>query len=237
MAIAAAFVLVLGAVWFFKQETTLPIEAVAATETPVTQKLSDGSAISVNRFSSITAQFSKHKRFVQLKGEAYFEVASNPNKPFVVEVQNVAVTVLGTKFNVDNKSNAKEVMVSVDEGKVKVQTKQAEKVLLAGNQALIDVKSGAIMVRQTQPTENVTAWANRKFVFEDSPLSKVITDLEKAYQVKIHLSDPLLEKCRLHVRFEQESIEHIMLVIAETFSLKLSVINGQYYLEGKGCSE
>lgn len=237
MALAATLTLILGALWFFKQDTTLPVEAVAAAEIPVTQKLNDGSAITVNQYSSIAARISERKRMISLKGEAYFEVASNPKKPFVVAVQNVSVTVLGTKFNVDNKSNVNQVIVSVDEGKVKIESNRAEKLLLAGDQAVIDVTSGIITVRQTQPNENVTAWASKKFVFEDTPLSKVIPELEKVYQVKINLSNPALEKCRLHVRFDAESIEHIMVVIAETFSLKLRVLNGQYYLEGDACSD
>lgn len=237
MAIAASLVLLIGAFWFFHQDTALPVESVAAADAPVEQKLSDGSVISVNQFSQVAARFSNHKRSVQLNGEAYFAVASNPERPFVVEVKNVSVTVLGTKFNVDNRSNTQKVIVSVDEGKVKVASAQGEKQLLAGDQAIINLTTGLIEVRQTTPAENVSAWASRKFAFEDTPLSKVIPELEKVYQVKIHLSNPALEQCRLHVRFDQESIEHIMLVIAETFSLKLRVINGQYYLEGDACSD
>ncbi|MCC7465814.1 MAG: FecR domain-containing protein [Saprospiraceae bacterium] len=237
MAMAAGLVLVLGAIWFIGKDTAMPTEAVAATETPVQQKLSDGSAVSVNQFSSLTTQFSKRQRKVALKGEAYFAVAPNPDRPFVVEVQEVAVTVLGTKFNVDNRSNSDQVIVSVDEGKVKVQSAGNEKTLLAGDQAIINLKNGQITLRQTQPTENVTAWASKNFIYEDTPLSKVIPELEKVYQVKINLTNPALENCRLHVRFEQESIEHILVVIAETFSLKLRVVNGQYYLEGDACSD
>ncbi|HAD14475.1 MAG TPA: hypothetical protein DCF33_18790 [Saprospirales bacterium] len=237
MAIAASLVLLISAFWFFRQETTLPVESVAAADSPVEQKLSDGSVISVNQFSQVAARFSNRRRSVQLNGEAYFAVASNPERPFVVEVKNVSVTVLGTKFNVDNRTNTQKVIVSVDEGKVKVASTQGEKQLLAGDQAIIDLNTGLIELRQTTPAENVTAWASRKFAFEDTPLSKVIPELEKVYQVKIHLSNPALEQCRLHVRFDQESIEHIMLVIAETFSLKLRVVNGQYYLEGDACSD
>jgi transmembrane sensor len=237
LAIAAGLVLVLGAIWFIGRDNAMPMEAVAATDIPAQKMLSDGSAVSVNQYSSLNAQFSARQRKVSLKGEAYFAVAPNPDRPFVVEVKEVAVTVLGTKFNVDNRSNATQVIVSVDEGKVKVQSAGNEKILIAGDQAIIDLKSGQINLRQTQPTENVTAWASKKFVYEDTPLSKVIPELEKVYQVKINLSNPALENCRLHVRFEQESIEHIMLVIAETFSLKLRVINGQFYLEGDACSD
>lgn len=237
MAIAAGLALVLSAVWFLRQDTATSIEAVAATETPRDKTLSDGSAVSINQYSSLTTQFSTRKRKVSLKGEAFFAVAPNPDRPFVVEVQKVTVTVLGTKFNVDNRSNPEQVIVSVEEGKVKVASAGKEEILLAGDQAIIDLVNGMIQLRQTKPVENVTAWASKKFVFEDTPLSKVIPELEKVYQVKISLSNPALENCRLHVRFDEESIEHIMVVLAETFSLKLRVVNGQYYLEGDACSD
>lgn len=80
--------------------------------------LDDGSRIWLNRNSQIQhpKKFKKDSRTIVLKGEAYFEVASIKNKPFVVDVENTKVTVLGTKFNID--AIGSKAIVSVSEGKV-----------------------------------------------------------------------------------------------------------------------
>lgn len=233
--IAAAIALLIGAVWFLQRGEEYPNIQLAATESPLRDTLTDGSVVSVNQFSSLSTRFTKKSRQVKMKGEAYFEVASNPARPFVVEVREVAVTVVGTKFNIDNRSDPNWVIVSVLEGKVRVQSGQQTEYLSAGEQGRIDCQSGKFARTQTKPSGNESAWANHRFNFEDVPLSEVIPMLEKHYKVQINLPNKELEQCRLYVHFNNEPIERIILVIAETFSLKVKNVNGQYYLEGEGC--
>lgn len=233
--IAASIVLMLGAIWLFQRDSGQPTVLLATTENTLRDTLSDGSMVSINQHSSVSASFSRKARRVKMSGEAYFEVAPNPEKPFIVEVQQVEVTVVGTKFNVDDQSDPGRVIVSVEEGKVQVRMGRQTELLLAGEQASIDGQSGQITKKQQKPSSNVSAWANRRFVFDETPLSEVIPLLEKTYQVKINLANKDLARCRLHVRFNNEPIERILLVIAETFSLELKTSNGQYTLDGPGC--
>ena len=170
-----------------------------------------------------------------MKGEAYFQVAHDKEKPFVVEVHEVEVTVVGTRFNVDNQSDPNQVKVNVEEGRVRVQSKTQTEYLNAGEQALIDCQSGKISKTTAKASLNSFAWANRQFYFDDTPMSEVIPMLEKTYNVQIHLENPALANCRLHVRFSNEPIERIMPLIAETFSLQLKVVDGQYFLKGEAC--
>jgi ferric-dicitrate binding protein FerR (iron transport regulator) len=172
-----------------------------------------------------------------MQGEAWFEVAPDAAKPFVVELKNVSVTVVGTKFNIDNYGDSNKVVVSVEEGKVKIQVGAQIFFLSAGEQAEIDCRNGEVLRKTLQPSGNVSAWANRVFVFDETPLSAVLPLLESTYGVRIQLSDQRLERCLLHARFNDETIEKIMAIIAETFSLRLTVVNGDYYLEGEGCGD
>lgn len=237
LGLAAAVTLLLAAIWFLRSDAHQAPVLIAADREPLRDTLPDGTLISLNRHSSLRAAFAAHERKVQMRGEAYFEVAPDPEKPFVVDVQNVVVTVMGTRFNIDNRSDSSKVIVSVEEGKVKVQVGGQTFYLTTGEELVIDCRSGHVQRAPLQPSGNVSAWANRLFVFDETPLSEVIPLLESTYGVRIRLSDKVLETCRLHTRFNDEAIENIMLVIAETFSLKLNVINGDYYLEGQGCGE
>ncbi len=235
--IAAAITLLLGAFWFFQQKAEAPTVQLAATENTLRDTLSDGSVVAINQYSSLAATFTRKSRQVKMKGEAYFEVAHNASKPFVIEVQQVQVTVVGTKFNIDNRSDPNWVIVSVVEGKVRVQSGNQTEFLTAGEQARIDCQSGKFVKTQTKPSGNESAWANHQFKFEDVPLSEVIPLLEKSYNVKINLTNKDLENCHLSAPFNNEPIERIIVIIAETFSLEIRQIKGEYYLDGQGCDQ
>jgi ferric-dicitrate binding protein FerR (iron transport regulator) len=233
--LAASLALLIGAFWFFQTNTNDSSTELATTDVPLRDTLNDGSVISLNQYTSLSTQFSKHARRVKMQGEAYFEVAHDTEKPFVIEVKQVEVTVVGTKFNIDGRSDSNKVVVSVEEGKVKVQNGGQTIYLVAGEQAVIDCQNGLIERKQLSPSGNVSAWANHQFVFDDVPLSEVIPILEKAYNARINLSNKELEKCRLHIRFNNEPIDRIIFLLAETFSLEIKSVNGQFYLDGPGC--
>jgi len=233
--IAAAITLLVGAFWFFQQNSPTSTVQLAATENTLRDTLSDGSMVALNQHSSLSTAFSKKHRRIRMRGEAYFEVAKNPEKPFVIEVAQVEVTVIGTRFNVDNRSDSTKVIVSVEEGKVKVQIGRQIIFLNAGEQATIDCSNEQIIRSKLLPSGNVKAWFDRKFVFDDVPLSEVIPILENAYNVKIELKNKDLGNCRLHAPFNNEPIERVLDLIAETFSLKVTSSSGIYLLDGAGC--
>lgn len=233
LAAAAALALILSAVWFF-QPGVQPVE-IAATTNTLRDTLGDGSVVSLNRNTTLTATFTKTGRRINLRGEAYFEVAHNAEKPFVIDVKQVEVTVVGTKFNVDSRTDSTKVVVSVEEGKVKVQSGSQIIFLTAGQQAVIDCGSGQILQTTLPKTTNVKGWFDRRFVFDDVPLSDVIPILEKSYGVHIVLKNKDLGNCRLHTRFTDQPLNDVMNVIKETFSLKIETQSDGYILDGEGC--
>ncbi|MBK6996842.1 MAG: FecR domain-containing protein [Lewinellaceae bacterium] len=235
LGIAASILLLTAAILFFQNSGGETPVTLATLGNTVRDTLSDGSSIALNQHSSLSTAFSNKKRSVKLQGEAYFEVAKNPEKPFVVEVAQVEVTVIGTRFNVDNRSDSTKVVVSVEEGKVKVQIGPQIIFLNGGEQATIDCSNEQIIRSKLPPSGNVKAWLDRRFVFDDVPLSEVIPILEKAYNVQIELINKDLGNCRLHAPFNDESIERVLGLIAETFSLKVTSNNGRFLLDGAGC--
>lgn len=233
LAAAAAVVLLLSAVWFLNQPAQTII--MAAAEQPLRDTLSDGSMIALNEHASVSATFDRKTRRVKMQGEVYFDVAPNAEKPFVIDVRQVEVTVIGTRFNVDNYSDSNKIIVSVESGKVKVKSGNETVFLTMGEQASIDCQSG-IITRSVLPSGgNVKGWLDRRFVFDDVPLAEVLPIISNAYGVSIELQNPKLGACRLHTRFNDEPIERVLELIAETFSLQIENRNGRFYLNGAGC--
>lgn len=235
---AAVLALVLAAVWFFRHNGDGRSVEWATNTQPMQDTLMDGSVIALNRHSSLTALLDGKKRRVSLNGEAFFHVAKNPDQPFTVAVKTVEITVVGTQFNVDNRSDSTKVIVTVEEGKVKVESGGQVVFLAAGEQAVIDCGSNKILKYGVAPpnsTANIKGWVDHRFVFDDVPLAEVVAVLQKAYDTKITLENPALAQCRLRARFNDEPIDRVMQLIAETFSLTLKQHEGGYRLDGQSC--
>ncbi|NGM60657.1 DUF4974 domain-containing protein [Sphingobacterium sp. SGG-5] len=150
--------------------------------------LSDGTRVWLNADSKLyyPRVFSGNTRTVQMEGEAYFEVAKNEQKPFIVQTNRQKVEVLGTHFNVNAYSEEPISAVSLLEGKVKVSlANQAEETLLPGQQSL--VKNDVIYVQKIDIAESV-AWKNGEFMFNNESLSSVMRKLARWYDIDVDLA-------------------------------------------------
>jgi transmembrane sensor len=233
---AASLVGVLAAAWWFLH-TLAPTPAsiqLATAGQVLRDTFSDGSRVALNRNSGLTAEISGQQRRIKLRGEALFEVMPDAQKPFVVEVQALEIQALGTVFNVDNLTNTDEVIVSVQEGRVQVRMETQTEVLAAGQKAVYSQKTQKITV-ETTADPNVAAYSNRRLFFDSKPLSVVIPTLEKTYNVSIQLKNKNLESCLLYGKYNNESLENILDLLADTFSLTVTLNNGVYELSGGQC--
>jgi len=166
-------------------------------------KLSDGSQIWINAGSRIIfpSQFSKNRREVYLIGEAYFEVAHNPKKPFLVKTSTVSVRVLGTSFNVSSYPDDDFVSAVLKEGKIRMEENDAgyfdTKVELRPNQIAIFKKDGnGIQVHETKH-ELYTIWKDGLLNFEGEELNSLITKVERFYNISLELKNPELGEERI----------------------------------------
>lgn len=144
--------------------------------------LPDGSRIWLNALSSLTfpTRFSGMSREVTLTGEAYFEIAADPQKPFKVQVEGSLVTVLGTSFNVN--AYEKRMETTLVSGGVKIAHRNVEKELKPGEKAVVKRKD--ISVRKAD-LEKVLAWKNGYFHFEDDEISLVLEEIARWYDLEI----------------------------------------------------
>ncbi|WP_421874522.1 FecR family protein [Marinoscillum sp.] len=233
--VAALCVLAASLVFILLQEKNQP-ETIRFQAKQVDQvTLQDGSTIAINAGSEISypETFKEEERVVQLKGEAFFEVTSNPMQPFKVKVGGVTVTVLGTSFNINETGEA--VIVSVVTGTVEVKSTYGVEVLQPGDQVTASASSQQLVRTSTSVSGTEQFWASRKLSFEGSSLRTVISDLEEVYQVSINVSDQKILNCKLKATFEGQSIDEILEIISISNNLTVEQTNDSYLLTGEGC--
>ncbi len=192
----AASILIIASVMAFSyliwdRSTSAPVmlASVYKTETDI---LPDGSTVTLSKNSSITysGRFKGDKRKINLKGEALFNVKANKNKPFVVEVNDVTITVLGTVFRVKNTGGNTEVFV----------------------------ESGSVQVTRNNKTI-ILKQQEKVMVCDNTPLWKLAEILNEAYQVNIIIENNEIKNLPLTTTFYNESLDNILNIISETFNI------------------
>lgn len=149
-------------------------------------QLADGTRVWLNAASSITfpTSFQGDKRTVSITGEAYFEVAKNPSKPFIVQANQMYITVLGTHFNINAYSDEPDTRTTLLEGAVSVTAGQHMTVLTPGQQVRLD-KNNALTVANDVDVEDVIAWKNGYTVFENADIETIMRQVSRWYNVEV----------------------------------------------------
>ncbi len=156
-------------------------------------KLPDGTYVWLNAASSIRypVAFDDKERAVTVTGEAYFEVARDAKRKFLVNLNGSVTEVLGTDFNVKGYPDEEEVMITLAEGSVKVSGANANgKILKPGQQAGWDNKTGKIIVAKAD-VETALAWKNGLFQFNGENIEKIMHMLGKWYGVEVAYADKI----------------------------------------------
>lgn len=156
----------------------------------INMTLSDGSQIWLNAGSSITypVAFIGNERDVSVTGEAYFEVAHDRAKPFIVSKGDLQVQVLGTRFNINAYDDESDTRVTLLQGSVKVKEGEKEGLLQPGQQA--QVRSG-IKIISTIDEEKVMAWKNGLFIFDRADIRDVMRQLARWYDLDVQYADDI----------------------------------------------
>lgn len=238
--LAAGFLLILASFlsynWFVQSSntnTTTEAEQLYYRVGDNEQKmlrLSDGTKIRLNSNSEvrISKNFGQNNREVTLKGEAFFEVVHNEQKPFIIRTSEANVKDLGTAFNVRALPGESDVQVAVTEGKVSLwSNKQNEKEateLNPGQFGFLDLKDSSVKVDEFGIT-NYLSWMNGRIEFKNAPLSKVCIQLSRIYGVSFEYSARSMKDLVLSSTFERGTLDKALEIIAMTLDL-------QYQKEG-----
>jgi len=247
--------------WVLRPDTGIPAGLSEAAQTDFIEEVNtsgavlkihliDGSIVSLAKDSRL--RYAKDfrgepNREVYLKGEAFFEVAKNPQQPFLVHANEVTTKVLGTSFTVTAYDDQKDIVVAVNEGKVSVFSSQQRKsketqkevngVILTPNQKVVytradDSFSKTLIDKPEKVKEEPGAL---RFRFEDAPVKEVFESLSQAYGVEIIFDEEVMSNCFLTVPLGDEPLYEKMKIICSTVDASYELIDASLVVTSKGC--
>ncbi|CAG4990430.1 hypothetical protein DYBT9275_00527 [Dyadobacter sp. CECT 9275] len=265
--LAAAILLVIGLAWgmwgrhtdksrvnyeqLVATSADVLTEKVNHTDKPFLVTLQDGSTVLLNPQSKISypAKFGSDKREVYLSGEAFFDIAKDPSKPFFVYANEVVTKVLGTSFFVRSYTNEKEVSVSVKTGRVAVfartdpgiENKQNSKeltgVVIEPNQQIVFVRETVKITKSLISKPELVAEKDNhyNFDFDETPVSAVFSVLQNAYGIEIIYDKNIMSECPITATLTELSLFEKLDLICKAVGAEYELIDGRIIIEGKGC--
>ncbi|MDD3556211.1 MAG: FecR domain-containing protein, partial [Proteiniphilum sp.] len=186
--------------------------------------LHDGTQVWLNARSTLTypARFSRNRREVSVVGEAYFDVAENREKPFIVTTQQLTMEVLGTEFNVFSYPDAGYTQTALVEGSLKVSEtgKKSQPVLLSPNQQVTYSDNKIRLEKLSNP--EYLLWRDGIYAFENERLIDIIEKLELYYDITIKVEDPEIFNVRYTGKFRQrDGIDEILHILQKIQSFSI----------------
>jgi transmembrane sensor len=218
-------------------------------------KLEDGSSVELQPGSIIAfpAHFLKNKREVYLAGEAFFEVTKNAGRPFFVYNKKLVAEVLGTSFNI--KIIKDEIEVAVKTGRVAVfengqqinldaKQKIENGVIITPNQKVTYYEENrhfitSIVDKPAPVADNDSSaiQVEKKFVFDDEPISEVLKTIEKSYEIEIILENENLGKCPFTGDISKQSLFNKLELVCQVFQASYEIKGTMILIKGgKGCN-
>jgi transmembrane sensor len=212
-----------GALVYSDGPMRLLANAISGTGEMPTIELADGTTIQLNAFSAISYRFTAETRTVTLlRGQAFFQVAKDANRPFVVEANGGLTTALGTAFDVRLDPSSTEVTVTEHAVSVTPHTHAAPAVRVnEGQQAVYDRDGRVKDVRQAD-THTALAWRRGQLVVDNALLADVVTEIGRHFAGRIIISNSDLAARRVSGTFTVTDTDAALALLRE--SLGLSVI-------------
>ena len=169
--------------------------------------LPDSSHVWLNSGSKLTFNSNfRNGRKVELEGEAFFEVAKDKQHPFHVKAADVAIEVLGTKFNLKAYPDEKSVATTLVEGSVNISSKYGSDLMKPNQKLVLDKGSKKMTVQELTDTDPDTEWKDGRFVFRNESLAELKPRLERWFDVDIVFGDEQVKGRRFTGVLSRESI-------------------------------
>jgi hypothetical protein len=203
-------------------------------------ELADGTKVWLNAGSRMAFpdRFTGSRREVFLEGEAYFNVTSDKNKPFLVKTKDIVIRVYGTKFNLSAYDSDKDVMTVLVEGTVSLSENKGlnlfgkEIILNSHHSALFNKTDLTTKIYEEAHTEIYTAWTEGWFPFYKEPLSNVFKKLERYYNVQFEYNELFPSGDLISGKLDlKESIEGVMKVLADVAKISYRIDEKKIHIE------
>jgi transmembrane sensor len=198
-------------------------------------RLDDGSVLHLNTDSKVSVAFHKaERRLVLVRGEAFFEVAHDSRRPFIVKAGDARVRAVGTKFDVRRAADA--TSVTLVEGRVQVaRDDRPDRWMLTPNQQI--TLDGAPASPHAADSADVTSWTTGRLRFRETPLASAVAEVNRYSRTKISLQAPEHAATRVSGVFETGDTPAFVSAVTELFDLKATEIAGRIVLEPRPAAE
>ena len=233
-AAVVAIIIAVGCISYWQGEVNVKDTfADISVEAPLGAKtklyLPDGTLVWLNAGSRMTYSqgFGVDNRKVELEGEGYFEVKRNEKIPFFVKTKDLQLQVLGTKFNFRDYPEDHEVVVSLLEGKVGLNNllrEEKEAVLSPDERAVLNKANGLLTV-ESVTASNASQWTDGYLFFDEELLPDIAKELERSYNVKIHIANDSLKTFRFYGNFvrREQNIQEVLEALASTEKMQYKI--------------
>lgn len=232
MRVAAMFilpVLTAAGVYFFmpKNESTTPLIIAVERGQKANITLPDGSRVWLNSQSKLTysADFNIRKRELQLDGEAYFEVAHNIKKPFIVRSRDIEVEALGTAFGMKAYNDDNLISSILMRGKVRVTTPDGESILIPNERVMYDKTTHKRTHSAVNNATDFTGWIHNKLRFENESLGEIAKTIQRIYNVEITFASEKLKNQHYTGTVNNNSLESVLNIISLTSPVSFQINN------------
>lgn len=190
-------------------------------------QLVDGTKVTLNVDSRLRmpTAFDGGRREVHLEGEAYFDVAPDSARPFIVHANDAVINVHGTAFNVRSYPEDRRVQVAVVEGAVSLRAQTASPDdagarLERGQVGRLDQEAVRVQTDSTRSVVPLLGWMEGRLVFEDATLDVVTARLERWYNLQFEVTDPGLDSLRLTANLKSRSVQNVLDVISASLGIR-----------------
>lgn len=221
-----AAVFVIGFVLYFlfdlSSSPKLTFDSISSAEFKKEVDLPDGSKVWLNKNTELeyVSKFEGETRLVKLNGEAYFEVISNSEKPFIIESKFSRIQVLGTSFNYRAYSYQNENFVIVNSGKVEFSDADQNQrlILIKGEKGELNVEENSIK-KYVNDNQNYMAWQTGILIFRNETFDEIISDLSDFYSQTFVFNNSKIKSARLTVKFDNEELEDVLNILERTIDV------------------
>ena len=239
----AALVVVVSYYFFVKQQSDKAVNSLAvvgssheAANEKRIDTLKDGSVVIINKHSSVayTSAFNQQNRELAMTGEAFFNVAHDKSKPFIITFPELKIEVVGTAFNVRSLPATDIIEVQVQSGIVKMYTEKQSLMVKKGQTGNYTKKDGMLRLKDSIDVNSI-GYATNSFYFNDISLIEACDYLGRAFNVDIEIDKTKFSDCRLTAQFDNKSLSYILEVINATFNTTYQQEGTNITINGNGC--
>ncbi|MBO6661123.1 MAG: FecR domain-containing protein [Roseivirga sp.] len=234
--IAAAVVFIVSASFLAKSLLYSPPEQLSITAQEQSEfTLPDGSVVTLKKGATLKypEEFEDERR-VTFEGEAFFDVVSNPQKPFIINADDTETMVLGTSFNLKTATSHTGFELVLVEGKVSFSTPNEKVVLTPGQRVALG--PNGLLEKTENTNRNFQAWQTGTLVFENAKMSDVFQDIGNAYNVRFEMENAAFASCTLTARYDQEDLDSILNTLEILFNTSFNKQQETILVSGGSCN-